>query len=203
MSVSEHPSVPGYWYPAPVTPERAASGPEAEPSADSAALSHTPEALVEATENADAARASAVAVLHAVRRFRRSDTAMRTRTAAELCVNATDLAALRHLVASGRRGEPVGPTELSVYLSISSAATTKLLNRLALLGHIRREPHPTDRRAQLIVATDDAHTAIHQALGDSHQRMMAVVTSFSAEEQRTLTRFLDALSGAVTDSPDT
>ncbi|TFD51218.1 MarR family transcriptional regulator [Cryobacterium frigoriphilum] len=199
MTATHRPSVPGYWYPAPST---AAGAPEALPGDGEPAVSGSPGSgtnpdaapgalsLTQANENA-------VAVLHAVRRFRRSDSAMRSRTASELAVNATDLAALRHLVAAARLGEHVTPTELSVQLGISSAATTKLLNRLALLGHVRREPHPTDRRGQLIVATDLAHTAIHQALGHSHKRMMDVVVALSAEEQLTVIRFLDALGEAV------
>ena len=129
---------------------------------------------------------------------------MRSRTATVMSVNATDLAALRHLVAAERLGESVSPTELAMYLEISSAATTKLLNRLAQLGHIRREPHPTDRRAQLIVATDEAHAAIRQALGHSHERMLTVVTALSADERQTVIRFLDALGAAVNgaDTPD-
>ena len=125
---------------------------------------------------------------------------MRSRTATVLSVNATDLAALRHLVAADRLGEQVSPTELAIYLEISSAATTKLLNRLGELGHIRRQPHPTDRRAQLIVATNAAHVAIHQALGHSHDRMLEVVTSLSADEQQTVIRFLDALGAAVSEA---
>lgn len=199
MTVTERTSVPGYWYPAPVDPT-----PHAESATDAASVPDTPapEILASGTLAPDGLdeHERAVAVLHAVRRFRRSDTAMRSRTATEMSVNATDLAALRHLVAAERLGEEVSPTELSVYLAISSAATTKLLNRLAILGHIRREPHPTDRRAQLIVATAEAHTAIRQVLGHSHARMLDVVTSFTADEQLTVIRFLDSLAAAVNEA---
>lgn len=192
MTVTDRPSVPGYWYP---VPGAVAPKPEAPSDAEGAVN----EGAVTAADvtSSDDSRLNAVAVLQAVRRFRRSDSAMRTRTASELSVNATDLAALRHLVAASRLGEHVSPTELSAQLGISSAATTKLLNRLALLGHVRREPHPTDRRGQLIVATDLAHTAIHEALGHSHKRMMEVVTALTPDEQLTVIRFLDALGEAV------
>lgn len=189
MSAIERPSVPGYWYPAPVLPAALAAG--------STAAGDTPEdTAIEELGTHE----RAVAVLQAVRRFRRSDSAMRSRTASEMAVNSTDLAALRHLVAAARLGDQVSPTELSVHLSISSAATTKLLNRLGQMGHIRREPHPTDRRAQLIVATEEAHSAIRQVLAGSHQRMSSVVASFTAEDQQVVIRFLDALGGAVTEN---
>jgi DNA-binding MarR family transcriptional regulator len=196
MIVTDRSALPGYWYPAP-----AVIDPASAPPSDAAGASPVDDgraaAGVQTPASPDEVRASAVAVLHAVRRFRRSDSQMRTRTASELAVNTTDLSALRHLVASSRVGEHVSPTELSVHLGISSAATTKLLNRLALLGHIRRKPHPTDRRGQLIIATDLAHTAIQRALGHSHKRMMDVVTALSIEDQRTVIHFLDALGEAV------
>jgi hypothetical protein len=42
--------------------------------------------------------------------------------------------------------------------------------------------------------------AIHQALGHSHDRMLEVVTSLSADEQQTVIRFLDALGAAVSEA---
>ena len=219
MTVTERPSVPGYWYPAPtdsaqvtatdqdpaepVSPASASLSSESlsAESASSESAAPVAEAPVHTTPVLEPTeRERAVAVLHAVRRFRRSDAVMRSRTATVLSVNPTDLAALRRLVAADRLGEQVSPTELAVYLEISSAATTKLLNRLGELGHIRRQPHPTDRRAQLIVATDEADTAIRQALGHSHDRMLEVVTSLSPDEQQTVIRFLDALGEAVSEA---
>ena len=209
--------MPRYWYPAPVLPVPVSGVPasaepasaEPEPAGPGVtrletALSAGPLRAEPGAQGAlvpsDVDRERAVAVLQAVRRFRRSDTAMRSRTATVLSVNATDLAAMRRLVAAERLGESVSPTELAQYLEISSAATTKLLNRLAQLGHIRRQPHPTDRRAQLIVATDEAHTAIRQALGHSHDRMLEVVSALHADEQETVIRFLDALGAAVNEA---
>jgi len=140
---------------------------------------------------------SAVDVLRAVRRFRAADLAMRNRVRSGMDMHHTDLVAVRHLIAAEERGESVGPTDLSRYLGISSAATAKLLTRLESAGRLRREPHPSDRRAQVLHATGAAHDEVRLALGAAHQRMLAAAEKLSASEQLAVVRLLDELSGAM------
>ncbi|GAB3118717.1 MarR family winged helix-turn-helix transcriptional regulator [Glaciibacter psychrotolerans] len=139
----------------------------------------------------------AILVLQALRRFKAADSAMRHRTQAEMDMNETDLLALRHLIAAEARGHEVGPKELSEVLRITTAATAKLLARLVHSGHIRREVHPTDRRAQRLYATRNAHQEVRKTLGDMHERMIAVAQDFSAEQQRAIIDFLDAMSTSM------
>lgn len=158
---------PGYWY-----EERAVSAPVA-------------------------GSVSAVDVLRAVRRFRAADVAMRIRARSDMEMNDSDLVALRHLIAAEERAEPIGPKDLSVFLGISSAATAKLLSRLEATGRLHREPHPSDRRAQVLHATRRAHDEIRRVLGSAHQRMLAAAQKLSASEQIAVVNFLDELSGAM------
>ena len=144
---------------------------------------------------------SAVDVLRAVRRFRAADVAMRIRARSDMEMNDSDLVALRHLIAAEERSEPIGPKDLSIFLGISSAATAKLLSRLEAAGRLRREPHPSDRRAQVLHATRRAHDEIRRALGAAHQRMLAAAEKLTAPEQRAVVIFLDELSGAM-DEPN-
>jgi len=144
-----------------------------------------------------AASVSAVDVLRAVRRFRAADVAMRIRARSDMEMNDSDLVALRHLIAAEERSEPIGPKDLSVFLGISSAATAKLLSRLESAGRLRREAHPSDRRAQVLHATGRAHDEIRLALGAAHQRMLAAAEKLTAPEQRAVVSFLDELSGAM------
>jgi len=122
---------------------------------------------------------------------------MRRRTESSMHMNQTDLRALRHLIAAERRAEPVSPKDLSSVLDISSAATAKLLSRLVASGHIRREAHPSDRRAQLIFATHDAHVGVRNTLGDTHTRMIAAADILDEQQRRAVITFLDAMSDAV------
>jgi DNA-binding MarR family transcriptional regulator len=163
----------GYWYP------------RAQPGASTAATVTT----------------TAVDVLRAVRRFRAADVAMRMRARADMDMNDSDLIALRHLIASDETSAPIGPKDLSLFLGISTAATAKLLTRLESAGRLRREPHPSDRRAQVLHATRRAHEEIRRVMGDAHRRMLAAAEKLSPAEQVAVVRFLDELSGAM-DEPD-
>lgn len=145
----------------------------------------------------EAATVTAVDVLRAVRRFRAADVALRVRARSDMEMNDSDLVALRHLIAAEERSDPIGPKDLSVVLGISSAATAKLLSRLEASGRLRREPHPSDRRAQVLHATGRAHDEIRRVLGAAHQRMLAAAQRLTAPEQLAVVRFLDELSGAM------
>lgn len=144
-----------------------------------------------------ASPATAVDVLRAVRRFRAADVAMRLRARTDMDMNDSDLVALRHLIAAEEHSVPIGPKDVSLFLGISSAATAKLLSRLEAAGRLRREPHPSDRRAQVLHATRRAHEEIRRVLGDAHQRMLAAAEKLTASEQVAVVRFLDELSGAM------
>ena len=64
----------------------------------------------------------------------------------------TDMRALHFLIVSGNTGHVVTASTLAAHLGITSASTTKLLDRLERDGHIRRRPHPSDRRSQSITS---------------------------------------------------
>lgn len=145
----------------------------------------------------DGMTSRAVDVLEALRRFRRADRDMRHRTQGDMDMGETDLAALRVLIVAEKEGRAIGPTALSRSLEITTAATAKLLARLVESGHITRDAHPTDRRAQVLRATDAAHSEVRATLGKMHQRMIDVVESFDAAEQTAIARFLDSMSSAV------
>lgn len=139
-------------------------------------------------------------VLEALRRFRAADAAMRHRTQADMEMNETDLLAIRHLISSEARGAAVSPKDLSAVLGISSAATAKLLARLVESGHIRREPHPSDRRAQILYATPNAHDDVRATLGGMHRRMLEAAEGLTPAQQAAVIHFLDSLSVAVSGS---
>jgi len=145
----------------------------------------------------EAGSGSAVEVLRAVRRFRVADLAMRNKARTDMDMNDSDLVALRHLIAAGERNETIGPKDLSVHLGITSAATAKLLSRLEGAGRLLREPHPSDRRAQVLHATVSAYEEVRQVLGSAHRRMLEAAEKLTVAEQLAVVRFLDELSGAM------
>ncbi|THG35416.1 MarR family transcriptional regulator [Glaciibacter flavus] len=146
----------------------------------------------------DADDEQAIAVLEALRRFRRAEHGMRSRTQGDMDMNETDLAALRFLIAAEREGRGVGPTEIAHHLQISTAATAKLIGRLSASGHIERLPHPSDRRAAIIRPTPSSHHEVRRTLERTHRRMLEAARRLTPGERESVVRFLDDVGTAMT-----
>jgi len=137
---------------------------------------------------------SIAALLESVRRFRRADADMRRRVSAGMAMNVTDMQALQYVVATEQRGGHAHPRDIAAYLSISTASTTKLLDRLTASGHLERSTHPTDRRSVLVTSTPHAHDEIHARLSRMHEAMAEIAAAVPDEARPALTAFLDAMS---------
>ena len=122
---------------------------------------------------------------------------MRLRTRDSMGMGEKYVLALRYLLEADRAGTPMSPRDLASKLGISSASTTTLLDRLSRSGHVARRPHPTDRRALVIVATQEADCEVRSTLGAMHERMLRAARDLSAEEAATVTAFLHAMAEAV------
>ncbi|MFE6055408.1 MarR family winged helix-turn-helix transcriptional regulator [Kitasatospora sp. NPDC056446] len=68
------------------------------------------------------------------------------RFAAWLGLHSTDATAVLEIAAAEERGTPLSPARLSERISLSTGATTALLNRLEAAGHITRTREHSDRR---------------------------------------------------------
>ena len=137
------------------------------------------------------------AVLHALRSYRAAEVATRRSTRDSMGMGETDLLALRYLLRAQATGERVGPKDLSRTLGITTASTTSLIDRLVGSGHVRREPHPTDRRSLVIVPTAVTDSEVRATLGEMHRRMLAVAEQLSAEESRIIVGFLRRMTEAL------
>lgn len=135
-----------------------------------------------------------VAVLESLRAFRRADQAMRRRVSAHMNMNGTDLQALQFVIAAARQGTPITPRDLAGHLQISTASTTKLLDRLTSSGHLDRVPHPSDRRSLVLVATDHAHDEIRERLTRMHVRMAEIAREIPAASRTAVSAFLHAMA---------
>ncbi|TPW75598.1 MarR family winged helix-turn-helix transcriptional regulator [Schumannella soli] len=140
---------------------------------------------------------TSVDVLNALRRYRSAEVAMRRRTRASMGMGETDLLALRFLLEAGRRGEIVTPKELAARLDISSASTTVLIDRLVKSGHVRRDPHPSDRRSIIVVATPSSDDEVRHTLGRMHERMLEVAESLTPQQSEAVVEFLTRMREAV------
>ncbi|MFD5870167.1 MarR family winged helix-turn-helix transcriptional regulator [Streptomyces sp. NPDC060322] len=68
------------------------------------------------------------------------------RFATWLGLHSTDAVAVLEIAAAEERGTPLSPARLSERISLSTGATTALLNRLEAAGHITRAREHSDRR---------------------------------------------------------
>ena len=137
------------------------------------------------------------AVLQALRGYRAAEVATRRSTRDSMGMGETDLLALRYLLRAEAAGERMGPKDLSRLLGITTASTTSLIDRLVTSGHVRREPHPTDRRSLVIVPTAATDSEVRITLGEMHRRMLAVAEELTAEESHVIVGFLRRMTEAL------
>ena len=137
------------------------------------------------------------AVLKSLRDYRSAETAVRRSTRDSMGMGETDILALRYLLRVQASGKAVVPKDISQFLGITSASTTSLIDRLVASGHVRREPHPTDRRSVVVVPTVESDREVRVTLGTMHRQMMAVAESLSADEARVVVKFLERMTDAL------
>ncbi|KIP53302.1 MarR family winged helix-turn-helix transcriptional regulator [Leucobacter komagatae] len=116
-------------------------------------------------------------------------------------LNETDMRALHFLIVLGNRSEIATPGAIAGHLKISSASTTKLLDRLERGGHIQRRPHPTDRRALAISITPETHEAAMNTVGKQHAKRFHAAARLTPEEREVVIRFLDDMAAEIKIEP--
>jgi DNA-binding MarR family transcriptional regulator len=134
-----------------------------------------------------------VRVLTSIRDWRQAEQRMSEKSRGYMKLNETDMQALRFIIASKNQGEPITPGALAEHLKISTASTTKLLDRLAKAGHIERSPHPTDRRALIITVSDSTHKEVRETVGRTHAHRFEAAARLNSEEREIVIRFLNDL----------
>lgn len=137
---------------------------------------------------------SIMGVLSAVRRWREAEQRMSEKSRSEMKLGDNDMKAMRFIIMSTNQGNTVTPGMIAEHLSISTASTTKLLDRLAVAGHITRSAHPTDRRAVVITVNPHAHTEVQEKVGRLHARRFQVAAKLQPHEREIVIRFLDDLA---------
>lgn len=140
-------------------------------------------------------------LLGALREFRAADERMRRRMSAHLGVNPLDMRALQLVIAAERADRPLSPGDLSSALQVTSAATTKLVDRLIASGHVERSPHPHDRRSVLLAPTPHAHRALRRHMRLLHERMAEAAEAVPPHCHDAVVSFLHAMTEVMTEDP--
>ncbi|MBB5633618.1 DNA-binding MarR family transcriptional regulator [Cryobacterium mesophilum] len=139
-----------------------------------------------------------ISVLSAVRRWREAEERMSEESRRQMHLGDNDMKAMRFIIVSTNWGTSATPGMIAEHLGISTASTTKLLDRLAAAGHITRTPHPADRRAIVITVNERAHDEVQERVGRLHARRFQVAAKLAPEEREVVIRFLDDLSATGT-----
>lgn len=107
-------------------------------------------------------------------------------------VSPTQFRALAFLVQRG----PHNASDLADSLGVGRPAATKLVDRLARAGLIRREQHATDRRQVMLEATGSGFEVVQAVQRCRKRRLAAVLSALEPAERRALGKALPALTEA-------
>lgn len=113
-------------------------------------------------------------------------------------LNQTDMRALHFLIACANQEVIATPGAIAAHLGISTASTTKLLDRLERGGHIVRSAHPSDRRALAISITPTTHHAAMETVGRQQAKRFHAAARLSPEERDVVVRFLMDMTEEIT-----
>lgn len=152
------------------------------------------EDLVPRSTITDAEIDEVVDVMAALREWHAASERMSAASQRYMGLNSTDMRAIRYLMSAGNSGDLVTPGRLAEHLGISTAATTKMLDRLERGGHITRDPHPRDRRALSVRVTPETRAAARHSVGIIHARRFAVAAALTPRDRRVVRDFLRALA---------
>jgi DNA-binding MarR family transcriptional regulator len=96
-----------------------------------------------------------------------------------------------------RRGYAVSPHDLARHLRISTASTSKMIDRLVAAGHVERRLHPTDRRARVVVLTDHSRSTFHQHIGGHLDVMREIAGDYDGSQLLVIAEFMTRIAQAV------
>lgn len=113
-------------------------------------------------------------------------------------LNETDMRALHYLIVCANRNLVATPGGIAHHLGVSTAATTKLLDRLEQGGHIQRAPHPTDRRALHITITPETRRAAMETVGRQQAKRFYSAARLTPSEREVVIRFLTDMTDEIT-----
>lgn len=136
-------------------------------------------------------------VMAALGRLRDAERVLSEASQRYMKLGQSDMRALHFLIVGQHTNAVVTPSAIATHLGISSASTTKLLDRLEEAGHIVRSPHPSDRRALAITITDQTREAAMRTVGRLQAKRFHAAARLTPEERAVVVRFLDDMTDQI------
>ena len=132
-------------------------------------------------------------VAMAVRRLDLVMAQMHLEMSERLGLSAGELLALAYLSVDG----PLGPTELTRRLHMTTGAMTAMLDRLAERDYVVREPHATDRRRIMVSLTKSGRDRIFTEVHEMADDVVAISWRLDPAERQVVAAYVEELSGIV------
>lgn len=171
--------------------------PSAPPSLFSLDSSDRHQELVDRTGMSESDIAQVDALMGALSRLRAAEQELSEASLRYMKLGETDMRALHFLIVCENTGTLATPGAITQALEISSASTTKLLDRLERAGHIRRAPHPSDRRALVITIEPATRASAIRTVGATQARRVDAVRRLTYAERETVIRFLEDMASEI------
>ncbi|MEW1698079.1 MULTISPECIES: MarR family transcriptional regulator [unclassified Streptomyces] len=119
------------------------------------------------------------------------------RFAAWLGLHSTDATAVLEIAAAEERGIPLSPARLSERVSLSTGATTALLNRLEEAGHITRTREHSDRRVITLRGGAHIQERADEFFGPLAHRLDTAMSHYPAELLERFESFIADLNSTM------
>jgi DNA-binding MarR family transcriptional regulator len=136
------------------------------------------------TEPVPDVAAQRIRLMAEMRSYGTTFTEVSRRFAAWLNLHYTDAVALLEIAEAEQRGQPLSPAGLSARVSLTSGATTALINRLETAHHVVRTREHTDRRVVTLHTTEHVGELADRYFGPLGRRMDATMMTYPPEQLR-------------------
>jgi len=141
-------------------------------------------------------------LMAALGRLRDAERALMRSTQDYMKLSETDMRAVHFIIMCQKKGTIATAGAIASHLDVSTASTTKLLDRLERGGHIERHSHPTDRRALAITVTDATRRAATESVGRQQSRRFYAAARLTSAERAVVQRFLDDMTNELSHAPE-
>ena len=133
-------------------------------------------------------------LMNSMANLRRSEEELSKASQKFMQLSETEMRAIHFLIVAANQEQIVTPGAIARHLGITSASTTKLLDRLERDEHIVRSPHPTDRRALSISVTEQTHAVARDTVGRTHANRFIVAAALEPRDREVITKFLNDIA---------
>jgi len=104
-----------------------------------------------------------------------------------------------HMIAAVSRNPGVTQRTIAEALEVKEITAGRLIDRLCEEGYLKREEHPTDRRAYCVYLTAAAQPLLDKLDELAKVHETAIFAGFDSEDLEKLDKLLDAIAGNLSD----